>query len=100
MDSLVSRNNPIYKLLYNRYYQNSIFTNFFSVKVIYEGFAFAGHAIDRGFDWIVNWISDLMLEAGESLRQFQTGVVQNYATAVITGVSLLVILIKVVMEVL
>ncbi|MBP1908901.1 F420H2 dehydrogenase subunit FpoL [Methanolobus bombayensis] len=99
MDSLVSRNNPIYKLLYNRYYQNAIFTDFFSVKVIYEGFAFAGRAIDRGFDWTVNWFSDLTLEAGESLRQFQTGAVQNYATAVITGVSLLVILIKVVMEV-
>ncbi|WP_321429088.1 F420H2 dehydrogenase subunit FpoL [uncultured Methanolobus sp.] len=99
MDSLVSRNNPIYKLLYNRYYQNSIFTNFVSVKVIYEGFAFAGRAVDRGFDWTVKWFSDLTLEAGESLRQFQTGAVQNYATAVITGVSLLVILIKVVMEV-
>ncbi len=100
MDSLVSRNNPIYKLLYNRYYQNSIFTNFFSVKVIYEGFAFAGRAADRGFDWIVNWFGDLTLETGESLRQFQTGAVQNYATAVITGVSLLVILVTVVMEVL
>lgn len=100
MDRLISRNNPIYKLLYNRYYQNSIFTNFFSVKVIYEGFAFAGRAIDRGFDWIVSWFADLTLEAGESLRQFQTGAVQNYATVVIAGVSLLVILITVVMEVL
>ncbi|WP_340818910.1 F420H2 dehydrogenase subunit FpoL [Methanolobus sp. WCC4] len=99
MDSLVSRNNPIYKLLYNRYYQNSLFTNFFSVKFIYEGLAFAGRATDRGFDWMTKWFSDLALEAGESLRQFQTGAVQNYATAVITGVSLLVILVKVVMEV-
>ncbi|WP_406659706.1 F420H2 dehydrogenase subunit FpoL [Methanolobus sp. ZRKC3] len=100
MDRLVSRNNPIYKLLYNRYYQNELFTNFVSVKVVYEGIAYAGRATDRVFDWTVNWISDLILEAGESMRQFQTGVVQNYATAVITGVSLLVILIKVVMEVL
>ncbi|MDG6244792.1 MAG: F420H2 dehydrogenase subunit FpoL [Methanolobus sp.] len=100
MDSLVSRNNAIYKLLYNRYYQNAVFTNFFSVKVIYEGLAFAGSFIDRGFDWLVKWTGEIMLEAGESLRQFQTGAVQNYATAVIIGVSLLVILVKVVMEVL
>jgi NADH-quinone oxidoreductase subunit L len=100
MDRLVSRNNPIYKLLYNRYYQNELLTNFVSVKVVYEGLSYAGRAIDSGFDWIVNWFSDLVLEIGESLRQFQTGAVQNYATAVITGVSLLVILIKVVMEVL
>ncbi|MBN2111008.1 MAG: NADH-quinone oxidoreductase subunit L [Methanosarcinaceae archaeon] len=99
MDSLVSRNNPVYKLLYNRYYQNAIYTDFLSVKVIYEGFAFAGHAIDRGFDWTVNWISDLMIESGEALRQFQTGVIQTYATAVIAGVGLLIVLIKVVMEV-
>lgn len=100
MDRLVSRNNPIYKLLYNRYYQNELLTNFLSVKVIYEGISYAGRATDTGFDWMVNWFSDLVLETGESLRQFQTGAVQNYATAVITGVSLLVILIKVVMEVL
>lgn len=99
MDRLVSRNNPLYKLLYNRYYQNAIFTNFVSVKVVYEGFAFAGRAIDRGFDWIVKFLGDLTMETGESLRQFQTGAVQNYAMAVITGVSLLVILITVLMEV-
>ncbi len=100
MDRLISRHNPIYKLLYNRYYQNELFTNFFSIKVIYEGLAFAGRAIDRGFDWTVNWISDLFIEIGESIRQFQTGAVQNYAMAMIAGVSLLVILIKVLMEVL
>jgi NADH-quinone oxidoreductase subunit L len=100
MDRLVSRNNPIYKLLYNRYYQNAILTNFLSVKVVYEGLAFAGRAVDTGFDWIVNWIGDVTIDTGDALRQLQTGVVQNYAMVVITGVSLLVILITVVMEVL
>ena len=100
MDRLVSRNNPIYKLLYNRYYQNAILTNFLSVKVVYEGLAFAGSAVDRGFDWFVNWIGNVTMDIGDALRQLQTGVVQNYAMVVITGVSLLVILITVVMEVL
>ncbi|WP_406671213.1 F420H2 dehydrogenase subunit FpoL [Methanolobus sp. ZRKC4] len=100
MDNLVSRNNPIYKLLYNRYYQNAIYTDFFSVKVIYEGLACAGRAIDTGFDWTVNWISDFTLEAGDSLRQFQTGVIQTYATYVVAGVGLLIVLIKVILEVL
>jgi NADH-quinone oxidoreductase subunit L len=100
MDRLVSRNNPVYKLLYNRYYQNAILTNFLSVKVVYEGLAFAGSAVDRGFDWIVNWIGAVTMDVGDALRQLQTGVVQNYAMVVITGVSLLVIIITVVMEVL
>ncbi|WP_205804358.1 F420H2 dehydrogenase subunit FpoL [Methanolobus halotolerans] len=99
MDNLVSRNNPVYKLLYNRYYQNAIFTDFISVKIIYEGFAFAVRSIDRGFDWVVNWISDVTIETGDSLRQFQTGVIQTYATAVVAGVGLLIVLIKVIMEV-
>lgn len=100
MDKLVSRNNPVYKLLYNRYYQNAILTNFLSIKVVYEGLAFAGRAVDRGFDWTVDWIGNISLDMGDALRQFQTGVVQNYAMIVITGVSLLVILIAVVREVL
>ncbi len=99
MDNLVSRNNPVYKLLYNRYYQNEIFTDFFSVKVIYEGFAFASRSVERGFDWLVNWISDITIETGESVRQFQTGVIQTYATTVVAGVGLLIILIRVIMEV-
>ncbi len=99
MSSFVSRKNPVYKMLYNRYYQNEIFTEIFSIKIIYESFALAGFYIDRMFDWIVNSISAFMIGAGDALRQVQTGVIQNYATAVITGVSLLAILIKLIMEV-
>jgi NADH-quinone oxidoreductase subunit L len=99
MSSIVSRNNPIYKLLYNRYYQNAIYTEFLAVKVVYEGLSLAGRSIDRGFDWLVNFIGHIFMELADGLRQLQTGVVQNYATAVITGVSLLVILLKLIMEV-
>lgn len=99
MSSIVSRKNPIYKLLYNRYYQNAIFTQFIAVKIVYEGFALAGRAIDRGFDWLVNLIGHIFTEASDGLRQLQTGVIQNYATAVITGVSLLIILVKLIAEV-
>ena len=100
MDKLVSRNNPVYKLLYNRYYQNAILTNFLSIKVIYEGLAYAGAAVDRGFDWTVEWLGHITLDIGDALRHIQTGVVQNYSMIVVTGVSLLVILVTVIMEVL
>jgi NADH-quinone oxidoreductase subunit L len=82
MSGIVSRKNPIYKLLYNRYYQNTIFTQFLAVKVVYEGLALAGRAIDRGFDWLVDMIGYIFTEASDGLRQLQTGVVQNYATSV------------------
>jgi NADH-quinone oxidoreductase subunit L len=99
MSRFVSKDNSVYKLLYNRYYQNEIFTQLFAVKFVYEGLAMAGYHIDRFIDGIVNVISYLIIEAGDSFRKVQTGVIQHYSVAVITGVSLLVILIKLVMEV-
>ncbi|WP_440953484.1 F420H2 dehydrogenase subunit FpoL [Methanococcoides sp. FTZ1] len=99
MSRIVSRNNPVYKLLYNRYYQHQIFVEFFSVKIIYEGLALAGFYSDKMLDWLVNGTSYVLIEAGDSLRKFQTGVIQHYAAAVVAGVGLLVILIKLVMEV-
>lgn len=99
MSRIVSRKNPIYKLLYNRYYQNAIYTQFLAVKVVYEGLALAGRAVDRGFDWLINLIGNIFTDASDGLRQLQTGVVQNYATSVVTGVSLLIILVKLILEV-
>jgi NADH-quinone oxidoreductase subunit L len=100
MSTIVSRDNPVYKLLYNRYYQNEIFTEFIAVKVVYEGISMACYYIDRGFDWIIHIISAIVFEAGDAFRKVQTGVVRQYATAVVLGVSLLLILIRLVMEVL
>jgi NADH-quinone oxidoreductase subunit L len=99
MSRIVSRKNPIYKLLYNRYYQNAIYTQFLAVKVVYESLALAGRAVDRGFDWLINLIGNIFTDASDGLRQLQTGVVQNYATSVVTGVSLLIILVKLILEV-
>ncbi|WP_292486089.1 F420H2 dehydrogenase subunit FpoL [Methanohalobium sp.] len=99
LDFSVSRNNPVYKLIYNRYYQNEILTEGFAIKVVYEGLSLALYHIDRGINWIVNAIGSALTEAGHMFRHVQTGVVQNYATAIIAGVSLLAILVKIIMEV-
>jgi F420H2 dehydrogenase subunit L len=99
MSRIVSSENPVYKLLYNRYYQHQIFVEIFSVKIIYEGLALASFYSDKMLDWLVNGTSTFLIEAGESLRKFQTGVIQDYAAAVVAGVGLLVILVKLIMEV-
>ncbi|MCD4800414.1 MAG: dehydrogenase, partial [Methanococcoides sp.] len=96
---IVSSENPVYKLLYNRYYQHQIFVEIFSVKIIYEGLALASFYSDKMLDWLVNGTSTFLIEAGDSLRKFQTGVIQDYAAAVVAGVGLLVILVKLIMEV-
>jgi F420H2 dehydrogenase subunit L len=99
MSRIVSSENPVYKLLYNRYYQHQIFVEIFSVKIIYEGLALASFYSDKMLDWLVNGTSTFLIEAGDSLRKFQTGVIQDYAAVVVAGVGLLVILVKLIMEV-
>ncbi|ABE52208.1 F420H2 dehydrogenase subunit FpoL [Methanococcoides burtonii] len=99
MSRIVSSENPVYKLLYNRYYQHQIFVEIFSVKIIYEGLALASFYSDKMLDWLVNGTSTFLIEAGDSLKKFQTGVIQDYAAAVVAGVGLLVILVKLITEV-
>jgi proton-translocating NADH-quinone oxidoreductase chain L len=100
LGALASMKNPIYKLLYNRYYQHQIYTEFFSIGVVYGVIAFLTQVVDVIVDSIVEGIGIITVGVGEELRKIQTGVVQTYATVTIVGVSLLIILVKLIMEVL
>ncbi|AKB20019.1 F420H2 dehydrogenase subunit FpoL [Methanosarcina sp. WWM596] len=97
---LASMKNPIYRLLYKRYYQHEIYTEFFSIGIVYGVIAFLTQVVDVIVDSIVEGIGIITVGVGEELRKVQTGVVQTYATVIIVGVSLLIILIKLMMEVL
>jgi proton-translocating NADH-quinone oxidoreductase chain L len=99
LGALASIKNPIYRLLYNRYYQHQIYTEFFSIGVVYGVIAFLSQVVDVIIDSIVEAVGIITVGVSEELRKIQTGVVQTYATAVIAGVSLLIILVKLVMEV-
>jgi NADH-quinone oxidoreductase subunit L len=97
---LASMKNPIYRLLYKRYYQHEIYTEFFSLGIVYGVVALLSQVVDVIIDSIVEAIGIITVGISEELRRVQTGVVQTYATAVIAGVSLLIILVKLIMEVL
>ena len=96
---LASMKNPIYRLLYKRYYQHEIYTEFFSLGIVYGVIAFLSQFIDIIIDSIVEGIGILTVGVSEELRKVQTGVVQNYATATIAGIGLLIVLVKLIMEV-
>ncbi len=99
MSTIVSRRNPVYQILYNRYYQYQIFIEVIALEITY-GLSLVGEFIDRKIiDGIIDAISDGTIAIGESIRKVQTGVVQSYATAVIAGVGLLIILLKLIVEV-
>ncbi len=97
---LASMKNPVYRLLYKRYYQHEIYTEFFSLGIVYGVIAFLTQVVDVIVDSIVEGIGILTVGVGEELRKIQTGVVQTYATVIVAGVSLLIILIKLLTEVL
>jgi F420H2 dehydrogenase subunit L len=91
--------NPIYRLLYKHYYQHEIYTELISLGIVYGIIAFAMQIIDVIIDSIVEAFGIITVGVSDAFRRVQTGIVQNYATAVVAGVGLLVILVKLLTEV-
>lgn len=82
-----------------RYYQNEIYTEWFAEKVVY-GLAIVSNVFDlKIVDGAVNKISKLTVGFGGNVRHVQTGVIQNYITAIVLGLTVLLIVIKLGMEV-
>jgi NADH-quinone oxidoreductase subunit L len=86
-------------MLVKGYYQHEILTAWFAESVVY-GAALVCNTIDiKLVDGWLNWLSAWVLGFGGNLRKVQTGVVQNYIAALILGVVVLLIVIKLGMEV-
>jgi len=91
----VKSSNPVYKLLWNKYYIDYIYKDIICSRVVLTVAAatdiFDLHAIDG----VINGMARVTAWAGRLLRKVQTGIVQDYATATVLGVSLLLIVVKV-----
>jgi len=97
MSKIISSENPLYKLLLNRYYEPKIGADLIGVKLTHDVVAQSGEFIDRKIiDWLVidTIISNTVFKIGETIRKLQTGVVQNYASITILGVALLLVLLR------
>jgi len=91
---VTSEKDPLRKILLKRYYQNEIYTLWFAEKVVY-GIALFSNMIDlKIIDGAVNKISAISVGFGGTLRKVQTGVIQNYLTAIVLGLAVLMILIE------
>ena len=96
---VTSERDPIRKLLLKGYYQHEIFTAWFAEGVVY-GIAILCNMIDiKIVDGVLNKISEVIVGFGGNLRKVQTGVVQNYITAIVLGIVVLVIVIEIGMKV-
>ncbi len=91
---ITSERDPLRHILLKRYYQNEIYTLWFAEKVVY-GIALVSNMIDlKIIDGTVNKISAILVGFGGTLRKVQTGVIQNYITAIVLGLAVLLILIQ------
>jgi NADH-quinone oxidoreductase subunit L len=94
-DRVTGENDPLRKMLLKGYYQHEIFTQWFAETVVY-GTALISNMIDiKLVDGWLNWLGAWVLGFGGNLRKIQTGVVQNYITAIAIGVVVLVVAIEV-----
>lgn len=85
---------PLRRMLLKGYYQHEIFTQWFAETIVY-GSAIICNIIDiKLVDGWLNWLSSWVLGFGGNLRKVQTGVVQNYITALVLGIVVLVVVIE------
>ena len=94
--SMISgENDPLRRILLKGYYQHEILTPWFAETVIY-GAATLINIIDiKLVDGWLNWLSSWVLGFAGHMRKVQTGVVQNYVTALILGIVVLVVVVAI-----
>jgi len=82
---------PIRKMLLKGYYQHEIMTGWICEGIVY-GTALISNTIDiKIVDGWLNWLSAWVMGFAGHVRKVQTGVVQNYVTALMLGIVVLVI---------
>ncbi len=98
MSKLVSSQNPLYKLLLNRYYEPKLSADIIGVKLTHNVAAQSGEFVDRKIiDTLIidNIIGNTLFKLGEVVRKLQTGIVQNYASVTLLGIGLLLVLLRI-----
>ena len=98
MSRIVTRRNPLYQILMNRYYEPRLSSYVIGEKLTHGAVAMTGEFVDRKIiDGLVidTVISRTLLSLGDVIKKLQTGVVQNYASITLLGVGLLIILLRI-----
>ena len=92
-DVFISRFRPLHTLVLNKFYMDHIYVAF--AERIIGGFSYLLHKFDLSVvDGIVNGIGIAFMRSGSKLKRIQTGLVQDYASIVLLGISALLILLR------
>jgi NADH-quinone oxidoreductase subunit L len=76
----------LYDIVYNKYYVDEAYTEVIVKPLRMLGRTLADTVELRSIDGAVNGLAHLVGLAGEGLRRVQTGLVRNYALAMLVGV--------------
>lgn len=87
---VITKDNPVYKLLANKYYMDELY--YYTLIVPTHAVARAVLAFDQKVvDGAVNGTAWVTKKFGEGMKQVQTGYVQNYALYMLVGLVVLII---------
>jgi NADH-quinone oxidoreductase subunit L len=75
----------LYDIIYNKYYVDELYAEAIVKPLRMLGQVLADAVEQRSIDRIVNGIADLIGLTGTGLRRLQTGLVRNYALAMLAG---------------
>ena len=83
--------NPIYKLLWNKYYLDNIYHTIIVNPIEFLSRSFLWNIFDtKIIDGFVNGSAKVILSGGELARKIQTGIVQNYALMMMAGIIIII----------
>ena len=76
----------LYRLVYHKYWVDELY-DAIAVRPVVRFSNWLWNVADDGIiDWLANGFARVTAEAGATLRQVQTGLVQNYALSILVGV--------------
>ncbi len=84
--------NPFYRLLKNKYYLDFLFTNIIAERVIHPLSSAFGR-FERGYNTSNEKFGQGVVSLGTAFRRLQTGVVENYLTFIVAGISVILIIV-------
>ncbi len=86
---VVQKIGGLYRLVFNKYYVDEIYERFFTTPLQRLSETALWQWIDtKGIDGAVNGVGLLARKSGNLLSRLQTGFVQNYALALVVGISI------------
>jgi len=87
----------LYKFVKNKFYLDVLYTNVIAERAVLGLSAVSDATERRVIDGFVNAWGDVVKNAGSSLRKLQTGVAKQYVVMIISGLILMLLLIRILM---